>query len=170
MLTPSSSLLSRPKCVTYLTTHRAASDCVLDLADAEASCQTVLSIKQCYVDFCPELSLPDQLNSIINTCENGGSFPGFGSGSDTGSETATQTGSGSESTSTSGSGSGSGSSSGDSCSDTEFVYLWLPTSTILLTPYRAYKECVTPLAKLEQTCDVILEAAECAPLSALLPP
>ncbi|KFY50881.1 hypothetical protein V496_09104 [Pseudogymnoascus sp. VKM F-4515 (FW-2607)] len=120
---------------------KAASDCVLDLADAEASCQTVLAIKQCYVDYCPDLSLPDQLNSIINTCENGGTFPGFGS--DTDGETPTQTGSGSESTSTSGSGSGSGSSE-DSCSDTE-----------------AYKDCVSPLAKLEQTCDVILEAAEC---------
>ncbi|OBT66862.1 hypothetical protein VE03_04141 [Pseudogymnoascus sp. 23342-1-I1] len=119
-----------------------ASDCILALVDAEASCQTVLSIKQCYDDYCPKLDLPEDLNSIIDTCENGGTFPGSGSGSGSGtdSESATQTGSGSQSTSTS----GSGSSNGGTCSDRQ-----------------AYTECVTPLADLEQTCDVILEAADC---------
>lgn len=115
-LTPSSSLLSPPKCATYLTTHRKASDCVLALTKKEQSCQTVLAIKQCYDDYCPELDLPKEINTIIDTCENGGTFPGSGSGSGTssgtGSETGTRTGSDIESTSTSGSESGSGSSSG----------------------------------------------------------
>lgn len=117
--------------LTYLTTHRSASDCVLALSEEEASCQTVLAIKKCYDDYCPQVPFPTELNSIIDTCENGGTFPGSGSGSGTGtgSETATGTGSGSQSTSTSGSGSGSGDDDEVTCSDRESVYSCLPTST-----------------------------------------
>lgn len=88
-------------------------------------------MKKCYDDYCPEVPFPSELNSIVDTCENGGTFPGSGSGSGTGtgSETATGTGSGSESTSTSGGGSGSGGSSGGTCTDRQSVYPCLPTST-----------------------------------------
>ncbi|KFY97294.1 hypothetical protein V500_02135 [Pseudogymnoascus sp. VKM F-4518 (FW-2643)] len=124
------------------TDYESARDCVLALSDEEASCQTVLAIKQCYDDYCPEVPFPSELNSIVDTCENGGTFPGSGSGSGTGtgSETATGTGTGSQSTSTS----SSGSSSGGTCTDRQ-----------------AYADCVNPLAKLEQTCDVVLEIADC---------
>ncbi|OBT77562.1 hypothetical protein VF21_04624 [Pseudogymnoascus sp. 05NY08] len=121
-----------------------ASSCVLKYADGEISCAKILGVKACYEDYCPELGVPKELNSYIDTCENGGALPGSGSGSGsgTGSETGTPTGSGSSSTSTSGS--GSGGSSGTTCTDRQ-----------------AYSDCINPLAKLDQTCEVTLKAAKC---------
>ncbi|KFZ06077.1 hypothetical protein V501_07739 [Pseudogymnoascus sp. VKM F-4519 (FW-2642)] len=125
------------------TDAEAASSCVLKYADGDISCAKIMGVKACYEDYCPQLGVPKELNSYIDICENGGVLPGSGSGSGsgTGSETGTPTGSGSSSTSTSGSGSGSG---GATCTDRQ-----------------AYSDCINPLAKLDQTCEVILKAAKC---------
>ncbi|ELR08102.1 hypothetical protein VC83_01630 [Pseudogymnoascus destructans] len=124
-----------------------ADSCVLKYADGEMSCAKIMGVKACYEKYCPQLGVPFELNSYIDACENGGTLPGSdsgsgsGSGSDTdNSETGTRTGSGSSSTSTS----GSGSSSGGTCTDRQ-----------------AYTDCINPLAKLDQTCKVILQAAKC---------
>ncbi|OBT45881.1 hypothetical protein VE00_04231 [Pseudogymnoascus sp. WSF 3629] len=126
------------------TDAEAASSCVLKYADGDISCAKIMGVKKCYEDYCPQLGVPVELNTYIDACENGGALPGSGSGSGTGSETGTRTGSGSSSTSTSASGSGSGGSSAGTCTDRQ-----------------AYADCINPLAKLDQTCAVILKAAKC---------
>ncbi|KFY05334.1 hypothetical protein O988_00070 [Pseudogymnoascus sp. VKM F-3808] len=116
------------------TDYEKARECITEQVEKEQSCLTILAEKQCMLDYCPEIGVPDDLNHIIDICENGGKFPG--TGSSTGSETTTA--SGSESTSS------GGSTTGGTCTDAE-----------------AFSKCVNPIAKLEQTCDVLFQGLEC---------